>query len=398
MNYKLLDQESAIEYAKSKKLFQSDEKITCQEIGDGNINYVFRLKGEKKSYIFKQADELLRSSQRPLSQNRMDIEAFMLNYYNKSTAKFAPKLYFYDRDLKLIVMEDLFDYKNLRHEYMNGNFYQGTTKKLGEFCVKSLLPTTIFYMDLNKRRKLQSMICNEDMCNITEDLVLTEPFIDYKKRNVITEGLEKYVEENIYNDRNLRLKAAILKEKFVNDKQALIHGDLHTGSIFVKEGSVKIIDPEFATFAPIGYDLGNVLANLFFALLYNEEVLKNLDGANEIKMHIEIFIKSLYGSFAEYFKKRKVLEPSFKNPDFIKKTIQSYMTDMYSYCGTEILRRTIGDSKVLELTTIEDLNKRQIVDKILINFSKNLINSPESFMSTNVIKAYEGWHKAINLI
>lgn len=398
MDYKLLDQESAIEYAKSKKLFQSYEKITCQEIGDGNINYVFRLKGEKKSYIFKQADELLRSSQRPLSQNRMDIEAFMLNYYNKSTAKFAPKLYFYDRDLKLIAMEDLFDYKNLRHEYMKGNFYQGTTKKLGEFCVKSLLPTTIFYMDLNKRRKLQSMICNEDMCNITEDLVLTEPFIDYKNRNVITDGLEDYVEGNIYNDRNLKLRAVVLKEKFVNDKQALIHGDLHTGSIFVKEGSVKIIDPEFAVFAPVGYDLGNVLANLFFALIYNEEVLKSVEGANEIKKQIEIFIKSLQYNFFDYFKKRKVLEPCFKNQDFIKKTIQSYMTDMYSYCGTEILRRTIGDSKVLELTTIEDLNKRQIVDKILINFSKNLINSPESFMSTNVIKAYEGWHKAINLI
>lgn len=398
MNYKLLDKESAIEYAVGKNLFQSDEKITCQEIGDGNINYVFRLKGKKKSYIFKQADELLRSSQRPLSQNRMNIEAFMLNYYNKSTAKFAPKLYFYDRDLKLIAMEDLFDYKNLRHEYMNGNFYNDCTKRLGEFCVKSLLPTTIFYMDLNKRRKLQSMICNEDMCNITEDLVLTEPFIDYKKRNVITEGLEDYVEENIYNDRNLKLRAAVLKEKFVNDKQALIHGDLHTGSIFVKEGSVKIIDPEFAVFAPVGYDLGNVLANLFFALIYNEEVLKNVEGVKEIKKQIEIFIKSLQYNFFNYFKKRKVLEPSFKNPDFIKKTIQSYMTDMYSYCGTEILRRTIGDSKVLELTTIEDLNKRQIVDKILINFSKNLINSPEIFMSTNVIKAYEGWHKAINLI
>ena len=398
MDYKLLDKESAIEYAKSKNLFQSDEKITCQEIGDGNINYVFRLKGEKKSYIFKQADELLRSSQRPLSQNRMDIEAFMLNYYNKSTAKFAPKLYFYDRDLKLIAMEDLFDYKNLRHEYMNGNFYKDSTKKLGEFCVKSLLPTTIFYMDLNKRRKLQSMICNEEMCNITEDLVLTEPFIDYKKRNVITDGLEDYVEENIYNDRNLKLRAALLKEKFVNDKQALIHGDLHTGSIFVKEGSVKIIDPEFAVFAPVGYDLGNVLANLFFALIYNELVSKSVERVNEIKKQIEIFIKSLQYNFFDYFKKRKVLGPSFKNQDFIKKTIQSYMTDMYSYCGTEILRRTIGDSKVLELTTIEDLNKRQIVDKILINFSKNLINSPESFMSTNVIKAYEGWHKAINLI
>lgn len=398
MDYKLLDKESAIEYAKSKKLFQSNEKVTCQEIGDGNINYVFRLKGEKKSYIFKQADELLRSSQRPLSQNRMDIEAFMLNYYNKSTAKFAPKLYFYDRDLKLIAMEDLVDYKNLRHEYMKGNFYQGTTKKLGEFCVKSLLPTTIFYMDLNKRRKLQSMICNEDMCNITEDLVLTEPFIDYKKRNVITEGLEKFVQENIYNDRNLQLRAAVLKEKFVNDKQALIHGDLHTGSIFVKEGSVKIIDPEFAVFAPIGYDLGNVLANLFFALLYNEEVLKNLDGANEIKMHIEIFIKSLYGSFAEYFKKKKVIDPSFNNKNFINKTIQDYMTDMYSFCGTELLRRTIGDSKVLELTSIDDLKTRQRVDKLLINFAKHLIVSPESLGYTNVIKTYEFWHNDINLI
>ena len=398
MDYKLLDQESAIEYAKSKKLFQASENLTCQEIGDGNINYVFRLKWEKKSYIFKQADELLRSSQRPLSQNRMDIEAFMLNYYNKSTPKFSPKLYFYDKDLKLIVMEDLFDFNSLRHEYMNGNFYQGTTKKLGEFCVKSLLPTTIFHMDLNKRRKLQSMICNEDMCNITEDLVLTEPFIDYKKRNVITDGLKDYVEENIYNDRNLQLRAAMLKEKFVNDKQALIHGDLHTGSIFVKEGEVKIIDPEFAVFAPVGYDLGNVLANLFFALIYNELVLNRVEGANKIKKQIEIFIKSLQYNFFNYFKKRKVLEPSFKNQDFIKNTIQSYMADMYSYCGTEILRRTIGDSKVLELTTIEDLNKRQMVDKILINFSKNLINSPESFMSTNVIKAYEGWHKAINLI
>lgn len=398
MDYKLLDKESAIEYAKSKKLFQSDEKITCQEIGDGNINYVFRLKGEKKSYIFKQADELLRSSHRPLSQNRMDIEAFMLNYYNKSTAKFAPKLYFYDRDLKLIAMEDLFDYKNLRQEYMKGNFYKDSTKSLGEFCVKSLLPTTIFYMDLNKRRKLQSMICNEDMCNITEDLVLTEPFIDYKKRNVITEGLEDYVEENIYNDRNLKLRAAVLKEKFVNDKQALIHGDLHTGSIFVKEGSVKIIDPEFATFAPIGYDLGNVLANLFFALLYNEEVLKNLDGTNEIKHHIEIFIKSLYRSFTEYFKKKKVIDPSFNNNNFINKTIQDYMTDMYSFCGTELLRRTIGDSKVLELTTIDDLETRQRVDKLLINFAKHLIVSPESLGYTNVIKTYEFWHNDINLI
>ena len=115
-------------------------------------------------------------------------------------------------------------------------------------------------------------------------------------------------------------------------------------------------------------------------------------------MHIEIFIKSLYGSFAEYFKKKKVIDPSFNNKNFINKTIQDYMTDMYSFCGTELLRRTIGDSKVLELTSIDDLKTRQRVDKLLINFAKHLIVSPESLGYTNVIKTYEFWHNDINLI
>ena len=32
----------------------------------------------------------------------------------------------------------------------------------------------------------------------------------------------------------------------MTNAQALIHGDLHTGSVFVKGDSTKVIDPEFA--------------------------------------------------------------------------------------------------------------------------------------------------------
>ena len=46
--------------------------------------------------------------------------------------------------------------------------------------------------------------------------------------------------------------------------QALIHGDLHTGSIFIKEDSTKVIDAEFAFYGPIGYDVGNVIAKISF--------------------------------------------------------------------------------------------------------------------------------------
>ena len=68
-NHFLLDCNEAINYTKEKGLFSKETKLVCQEIGDGNINYIFRVKDEKtgKSIVLKQADKLLRSSGRNLS-------------------------------------------------------------------------------------------------------------------------------------------------------------------------------------------------------------------------------------------------------------------------------------------------------------------------------------------
>lgn len=57
--------------------FDPDEETTCTEIGDGNINYVFRVRSlrDGRSVIVKQADKRLRSSGRPLDIYRSRIEA-----------------------------------------------------------------------------------------------------------------------------------------------------------------------------------------------------------------------------------------------------------------------------------------------------------------------------------
>ncbi|CAN0567940.1 unnamed protein product, partial [Ectocarpus sp. 12 AP-2014] len=47
--------------------------------------------------------------------------------------------------------------------------------------------------------------------------------------------------------------------------QALIHADLHTGSVMAMEGSTQVIDPEFAFYGPMGFDLGALIANLLLA-------------------------------------------------------------------------------------------------------------------------------------
>jgi hypothetical protein len=53
--------------------------------------------------------------------------------------------------------------------------------------------------------------------------------------------------------------------KFVERQQALLHGDLHTGSLMVAPDATYAIDAEFACVGPIAFDVGKMVANLLIA-------------------------------------------------------------------------------------------------------------------------------------
>ena len=57
----------------------------------------------------------------------------------------------------------------------------------------------------------------------------------------------------------------ICNSRFIERAQALIHGDLPTGSIMVTTDSTQVIDPEFAFYGPMGFDIGAFLGNLILA-------------------------------------------------------------------------------------------------------------------------------------
>ena len=48
-------------------------------------------------------------------------------------------------------------------------------------------------------------------------------------------------------------------------QQALLHGDLHTGSLMCTEDSTYVIDAEIAFCGPIAFDVGKMIANLLIA-------------------------------------------------------------------------------------------------------------------------------------
>jgi len=56
-----------------------------------------------------------------------------------------------------------------------------------------------------------------------------------------------------------------LQALFCERQQALLHGDLHTGSFMVTQDTTYAIDAEFACYGPIAFDVCKMIANLLIA-------------------------------------------------------------------------------------------------------------------------------------
>lgn len=381
-----MNEEDAKDYIQEKmNYFDEGAVLTASEIGDGNINYVFVVREEAtgKSIVLKHADVLLRSSGRELDVDRNRIEAEVLALQNEYAPGLVPKVHMYDSTMCVVVMEDISAYKNLRTELMARKTFPKLADDITTFMVNTLLPTTDLVMDSGKKKDMQASYVNKDLCKISEDLVLTEPFIDYKGQNIILEEQLDYVKTHVYDDKHLVREAGILKNKFMNNAQALLHGDLHSGSIFANQEGIKVLDPEFAFYGPIGYDLGNVIGNLMFALAHSKKVDCDVSFTTWVQSTI-VEIVDLFISKYNLAYDASVTDVMAKTPEFKAWYLESILSDAAGYAGTEIIRRTIGDSKVAEVSSVEDKSLRIPMEKALIQWGKTLIKERDTFKTSKV--------------
>ena len=59
--------------------------------------------------------------------------------------------------------------------------------------------------------------------------------------------------------------------------------------------------------------------------------------------------------------------------------LREVMADAVGYAGTEIIRRTVGDSKVMEITSVTDPDRRLPMERALITLGRCLIMKRRSF-------------------
>ena len=380
--YFLMKTPDVLDYVKEKGYMPEGAQLTAKEIGDGNLNYVFRVVEEAtgKSVIVKQAGEALRiSAEMHVSTDRNRIESEILEIQWKYAPGLVPRIFGYDTVMSACVMEDLSDHALMRYAMMRHETFPRFADDVSTYMVNTLLKTTDVAMEHKAKKDLVKRFINPELCEITEDLVLTEPYNDVKGRNIIFPQNAAFVQRELYADTALHLEIAKIKFAFMNNAQALIHGDLHTGSIFVKQDSTRVFDPEFAFYGPMGYDNGNVVANLIFA--YDNGVAAG-DAAfcdwtlQAIVDMLDLFKAKFLTAFDQC-----VTDVMAKTAGFKQWYLSTIMADTAAYAGTELIRRTVGMAQVKDVTTIADADKRAFAERLNVLCAKDYIMHRDSFQT-----------------
>ena len=346
----------------------------------GNLNHVCAVYDEKGHRLFvKQAGDTLRISEdmtATLDRNRQESEILQLE--EQLAPGMVPHIYFYDTVMSACGMEDCSGYEVMRNAMRAHKTFDHFAENISTFMVETLLRSSDLVMDHREKKELVRRFITPDLCDITEKLVLMEPYLGADRNNVFAPN-RVFVERELYGDKALHLAVSKLKFRFMTDAQALLHGDLHTGSIFINETDLKVFDCEFGTYAPMGYDTGNVIANLIFA--YANGLAADADAFCDWTLAM---IRDTVDLFFEKFSRRydeTVTEPMAKVDGFKEYYIENLWDDTAGYAGTELHRRTVGFANVADLTGIEDERKRLLAERVCILAGKGFILHQESFRS-----------------
>ncbi len=385
--YFLMHPEDVAGYVREKlpDFFPADADFESKEIGDGNINYVFKVSDRKggKSIIVKQAGVETRISRDiKLSTDRGRIEATILELEERYAPGLVPKVFLYDPVMCVMVMEDMTGHTMMRTAVMRHEAFPKFAEDISTFMANTLLMTTDVVMDHKEKKELVKSFVNPDLCEISEDLVYTEPYNDRLNRNNVFPPNLDFVKRELYGDDALKLEVAKLKFAFMNNAQSLIHGDLHTGSIFINTDHTFVFDPEFAFYGPMGYDVGNIIANMFFVWANADATMDDPGEQAEYKRWVLDTVRRITDLFVEKFVRlfrEKVTEPMAKTRGFMEWYLGTVMEDTAAVCGLELNRRVVGMANVKDLTTIPDEAKRARAERIMVYLAKDCIMNRQMF-------------------
>ena len=376
--YRTFSNDDAMRFADEfSELFGEHSKLSCEEFGDGNLNLVFRVENDKgTSLIVKQALPYARcvGESWPLTIDRARIEAEVLLAHRKLCPEHTVEVLHYDAKLAAILMEDLKNYRILRAELNAGKQFAHLAPQMAAYLANTLFYTSDFALTGPGKKQQVAKFLNPELCFITEDLFFTDPYCNHERNNIDAEI--RTDAQQLWHDEALQAEVAQLKADFLSKPQALLHGDVHSGSIFINEDNCKVIDAEFGFYGPVGFDVGSLLGNLLLNYLGHFGLTAD-DSARELhQQYLLEQITTLWQQFASQFKQlmsNECREPALQNSLYQQRFLQQVFADALGYAGCELIRRTVGLAHVTDLDSISDATKRAACQRKALKLGRELI-------------------------
>jgi len=366
------------------------------EVGDGNLNLVFIVKGGSGGVAVKQALPYVRlvGESWPLPLSRAHYEYLALTKQAELAPGLVPALLHHNDTLALTVMELLEPHIIMRKGLVAGTQYPRFVDDVTTFMARTLFFTSdLARTAAEKKAGIAAFAGNHALCKITEDLIFTDPYRIAEQNRWTTPHLDGLAAD-LRADMELHVAISRLKLKFMASPEALIHGDLHTGSIMVTERETRVIDPEFAFYGPIAFDVGAVLANLLMAYFASAGHERSPGERRAFEDWVLETVEKVWNEFARKFLdlwRAGAAGDGYPSSLFVGENgaarleteRQAYMqrlfTDTVGFAAAKAIRRIVGLAHNIDFELIEEPRKRAISEARAVRLARAMMVETAEF-------------------
>jgi 5-methylthioribose kinase len=291
--------------------------------------------------------------------------------------------------MSTIVMELLSPHIILRKGLIAGVKYPRLARDVGVFLGRTLfLSSDLALSSAAKKAKVAVFCGNTAMCDLSHDVIFTDPYAGSQHNHHTTPQLDD-VASALLGDAEAKVAVSQLKARFMTDTQALLHGDLHTGSVMVTESQTRVIDPEFGFYGPMGFDIGAYVANLLLAYFaHHARGLADAAGyrkwlLGQIVETWEVFQETFEALWTGGSHKGDVYSPKFFAGDerAFAHARHAYMAsilrDTAQFAGAKMIRRIVGVAHVEDLSGIADADARARCERAAVSLGRSLLVNPD---------------------
>jgi 5-methylthioribose kinase len=306
-----LDDATLPDYLRGIGLLGTHEAARVEPAGDGNINWVRRVRGAVRSLVVKQARPTLeRFPEYEAPTERIVCEA---RYYESVRALDAesvcPAVLHFDAAARVLVLEDLGAAPRLDATLADGGDAGGAAPRIARFLGAVHAATA-------GDASLAARFPNDGMRRLHGDHVFDLPF---RENDFPLEPPVRARAEAIWRDGRLGAIGRDLYASYLAPTGPLVHADVQAGNVLLAPRGAVLLDAEIAHAGDAAFDLGTLFAHCWLPAVARGET-----------RHAGAAIEAAWTEYAN------------ANPN----ADRAFRARADRYAAIEMLRRTLGAARV----------------------------------------------------